>query len=83
MIFWPLQNLQEQSLSQVNGTITSIYDLFMYVVTMSVSIFLFLEKLNIRFVPAEARAGLITAEEKLRLAKLHEENKHFLRIPRR
>ncbi|CAG08106.1 unnamed protein product [Tetraodon nigroviridis] len=41
------------------------------------------EKLNIRFVPAEARAGLISAEEKARLAKLHEENKHFLRIPRR
>lgn len=50
---------------------------------MSVSSFLFLEKLNIRFVPAEARAGLISAEEKARLAKLHEENKHFLRIPRR
>lgn len=46
-------------------------------------LFVFLEKLNIRFVPAEARAGLITAEEKIRLAKLHEENKHFLRIPRR
>uniref|UniRef100_A0A8C4GSW7 Large subunit GTPase 1 homolog n=1 Tax=Dicentrarchus labrax TaxID=13489 RepID=A0A8C4GSW7_DICLA len=41
------------------------------------------EKLNIKFVPAEARAGLITAEERIRLAKLHEENKHFLRIPRR
>ncbi|TMS20542.1 Large subunit GTPase 1-like protein [Larimichthys crocea] len=41
------------------------------------------EKLNIKFVPAEARAGLITAEERSRLAKLHEENKHFLRIPRR
>ncbi|TNM87955.1 large subunit GTPase 1 homolog [Takifugu flavidus] len=41
------------------------------------------EKLNIRFVPAEARAGLITAEEKVQLAKLHEKNKHFLRIPRR
>ncbi|XP_013855324.1 large subunit GTPase 1 homolog isoform X1 [Austrofundulus limnaeus] len=41
------------------------------------------EKLNIRFVPAEARAGLLTAEEKARLKKLHEENKHFLRIPRR
>ncbi|XP_022594900.1 large subunit GTPase 1 homolog [Seriola dumerili] len=41
------------------------------------------EKLNIRFVPAEARAGLLTAEEKTRLKKLHEDNKHFLRIPRR
>uniref|UniRef100_A0A3P9NGZ0 Large subunit GTPase 1 homolog n=1 Tax=Poecilia reticulata TaxID=8081 RepID=A0A3P9NGZ0_POERE len=41
------------------------------------------EKLNIKFVPAEARAGLLTAEEKSRLKKLHEENKHFLRIPRR
>ena len=42
-----------------------------------------LEKLNIKFVPAEARAGLLTAEEKNRLKKLHEDNKHFLRIPRR
>ncbi|XP_070688124.1 large subunit GTPase 1 homolog isoform X1 [Pempheris klunzingeri] len=41
------------------------------------------EKLNIRFVPAEARAGLLTAEEKTQLQKLHEDNKHFLRIPRR
>ncbi|KAM4575284.1 large subunit GTPase 1 homolog [Fundulus diaphanus] len=41
------------------------------------------EKLNIKFVPAEARAGLLTAEEKSRLKELHEENKHFLRIPRR
>uniref|UniRef100_A0A3Q1IBP1 Large subunit GTPase 1 homolog n=1 Tax=Anabas testudineus TaxID=64144 RepID=A0A3Q1IBP1_ANATE len=41
------------------------------------------EKLNIRFVPAEARAGLLTTEEKSRLKKLHEENRHFLRIPRR
>lgn len=41
------------------------------------------EKLNIKFVPAEARAGILTAEEKTRLKKLHEENKHFLRIPRR
>lgn len=51
--------------------------------SLTVSCFVFLEKLNIRFVPAEARAGLITAQEKIRLAKLHEENKHFLRIPRR
>lgn len=41
------------------------------------------EKLNIKFVPAEARAGLLSVEEKSRLKKLHEENKHFLRIPRR
>uniref|UniRef100_A0A8D0AUU1 Large subunit GTPase 1 homolog n=1 Tax=Sander lucioperca TaxID=283035 RepID=A0A8D0AUU1_SANLU len=41
------------------------------------------EKLNIKFVPAEARAGLLTAEERTRLKKLHEDNKHFLRIPRR
>ncbi|XP_034035843.1 large subunit GTPase 1 homolog [Thalassophryne amazonica] len=41
------------------------------------------EKLNIRFVPAEARAGLLTVEEKTRLKKVHEDNKHFLRIPRR
>ncbi|CAJ1060727.1 large subunit GTPase 1 homolog [Xyrichtys novacula] len=41
------------------------------------------EKLNVRFVPAEARAGLLTTEEKNRLKKLHEENRHFLRIPRR
>ncbi|KAL7397206.1 hypothetical protein ABVT39_018479 [Epinephelus coioides] len=41
------------------------------------------EKLNIKFVPAEARAGLLTTEEKTRLKKLHEDNKHFLRIPRR
>lgn len=41
------------------------------------------EKLNIKFVPAEARAGLLTIEEKNRLKKLHEENRHFLRIPRR
>ncbi|XP_029004540.1 large subunit GTPase 1 homolog [Betta splendens] len=41
------------------------------------------EKLNVKFVPAEARTGLITAEERTRLKKLHEDNKHFLRIPRR
>ncbi|XP_035033104.1 large subunit GTPase 1 homolog [Hippoglossus stenolepis] len=41
------------------------------------------EKLNISFVPAEGRAGLLTAEEKTKLKKLHEDNKHFLRIPRR
>ncbi|XP_057698108.1 large subunit GTPase 1 homolog [Corythoichthys intestinalis] len=41
------------------------------------------EKLNIKFVPAEARAGLLTPEEKKRLKNLQEDNKHFLRIPRR
>lgn len=41
------------------------------------------EKLNIKFVPAEARSGLLTAEESQRIKELHEENKHFLRIPRR
>ncbi|KAG7488167.1 hypothetical protein MATL_G00031580 [Megalops atlanticus] len=41
------------------------------------------EKLNIKFVPAEARSGLLTSEETKRLKKLHEENKQFLRIPRR
>ncbi|XP_030647290.1 large subunit GTPase 1 homolog [Chanos chanos] len=41
------------------------------------------EKLNIKFVPAESRAGLLTAEESKRLKKLHEDNKQFLRIPRR
>ncbi|XP_026131020.1 large subunit GTPase 1 homolog [Carassius auratus] len=41
------------------------------------------EKLNIKFVPAEARAGLLSAEESTRLKKLHEDNKQLLRIPRR
>ncbi|XP_046892831.1 large subunit GTPase 1 homolog [Hypomesus transpacificus] len=41
------------------------------------------EKLNIKFVPAEARAGLLTAEEASQLKKLHEENWQLLRIPRR
>ncbi|XP_077059907.1 large subunit GTPase 1 homolog [Siphateles boraxobius] len=41
------------------------------------------EKMNIKFVPAEARAGLISAEESRRLKKLHEDNKELLRIPRR
>ncbi|XP_077463299.1 large subunit GTPase 1 homolog [Stigmatopora argus] len=41
------------------------------------------EKLNIKFVPADARAGLLTAEERKRLKNLQEDNKHFLRIPRR
>ncbi|XP_053491053.1 large subunit GTPase 1 homolog [Ictalurus furcatus] len=41
------------------------------------------EKLNIRLVPAEARSGLLTAEESKRLKKLHDDNRQFLRIPRR
>ncbi|XP_040284263.1 large subunit GTPase 1 homolog [Bufo bufo] len=41
------------------------------------------EKLNIKFVPAEARTGLLTLEESSRIHKLHEENKQFLCIPRR
>ncbi|KAJ8374324.1 hypothetical protein SKAU_G00049040 [Synaphobranchus kaupii] len=41
------------------------------------------EKLNIKFVPAESRSGLLTSEETKRLKELHEENKRFLRIPRR
>ncbi|XP_018423062.1 PREDICTED: large subunit GTPase 1 homolog isoform X2 [Nanorana parkeri] len=41
------------------------------------------EKLNITFVPAEHRTGLLTSEESNRIQKLHEENKQFLCIPRR
>ncbi|KYO34959.1 large subunit GTPase 1-like protein [Alligator mississippiensis] len=41
------------------------------------------EKLNIKFVSAEARTGLLTAEETKTVKKLHEENKQFLNIPRR
>ncbi|KAJ8278792.1 hypothetical protein COCON_G00058580 [Conger conger] len=41
------------------------------------------EKLNVKFVPAESRAGLLTSEETKRLKELHEENKQLLRIPRR
>ncbi|XP_067398925.1 large subunit GTPase 1 homolog isoform X2 [Emydura macquarii macquarii] len=41
------------------------------------------EKLNIKFVPAEARTGLLTAEEIKNIKKLHEENRQFLCIPRR
>uniref|UniRef100_A0A2K5WYM5 Large 60S subunit nuclear export GTPase 1 n=1 Tax=Macaca fascicularis TaxID=9541 RepID=A0A2K5WYM5_MACFA len=36
------------------------------------------EKLNIKFVPAEARTGLLSFEESQRIKKLHEENKQFL-----
>ncbi|KAJ1087827.1 hypothetical protein NDU88_000990 [Pleurodeles waltl] len=41
------------------------------------------EKLNIKFVPAEARTGLLSTEETNRINKLHEENKQYLSIPRR
>ncbi|KAB1283714.1 Large subunit GTPase 1-like protein [Camelus dromedarius] len=41
------------------------------------------EKLNIKFVPPEARTGLLSFEENERIKKLHEENKQFLCIPRR
>ncbi|XP_060098776.1 large subunit GTPase 1 homolog [Heteronotia binoei] len=41
------------------------------------------EKLNIRLVPAEARTGLLTAKETEEVHELHEQNKQFLRIPRR
>uniref|UniRef100_A0A4X1U3E5 Large subunit GTPase 1 homolog n=1 Tax=Sus scrofa TaxID=9823 RepID=A0A4X1U3E5_PIG len=42
-----------------------------------------LKKLNIKFVPPEARTGLLSFEENQRIKKLHEENKQFLCIPRR
>ncbi|OCT80709.1 hypothetical protein XELAEV_18027523mg [Xenopus laevis] len=41
------------------------------------------EKLNIKFVSAEARTELLTNEETKRIHKLQEENKQFLCIPRR
>ncbi|XP_034855740.1 large subunit GTPase 1 homolog isoform X1 [Mirounga angustirostris] len=41
------------------------------------------EKLNIKFVHPEARAGLLSFEESQRIKKLHEENKQFLSVPRR
>uniref|UniRef100_A0A8C6MRC0 Large subunit GTPase 1 homolog n=1 Tax=Mus spicilegus TaxID=10103 RepID=A0A8C6MRC0_MUSSI len=41
------------------------------------------EKLNIKFVPPEARTGLLSFEESQRIKKLHEENRQFLCIPRR
>uniref|UniRef100_A0A6I8PW06 Large subunit GTPase 1 homolog n=1 Tax=Xenopus tropicalis TaxID=8364 RepID=A0A6I8PW06_XENTR len=41
------------------------------------------EKLNIKFVSAEARTELLTSEETKRIHKLQEENKQFLCIPRR
>ncbi|XP_030072605.1 large subunit GTPase 1 homolog [Microcaecilia unicolor] len=41
------------------------------------------EKLNIKFVSAEARTGLLSTEETKRIQKLHDENEQFLCIPRR
>ncbi|XP_066097166.1 large subunit GTPase 1 homolog [Saccopteryx bilineata] len=41
------------------------------------------EKLNIKFVPPEAKTGLLSFEESQRIKKLHEENRQFLCIPRR
>lgn len=41
------------------------------------------EKLNIKFVPPEARTGLLSFEESQRIKRLHEENRQFLCIPRR
>ncbi|KAM8771273.1 large subunit GTPase 1 homolog [Rhynchonycteris naso] len=41
------------------------------------------EKLNIKFVPPEAKTGLLSFEESQRIKKLHEENRQFLCVPRR
>ncbi|XP_043854532.1 large subunit GTPase 1 homolog [Dromiciops gliroides] len=41
------------------------------------------EKLNVHFVPPEARTGLLSPEEKRRLRERHEELRGALRIPRR
>ncbi|XP_036613015.1 large subunit GTPase 1 homolog [Trichosurus vulpecula] len=41
------------------------------------------EKLNVRFVPPEARTGLLSPEEQLRLRERQEEHRGALRIPRR
>ncbi|XP_035400314.1 large subunit GTPase 1 homolog [Cygnus atratus] len=41
------------------------------------------ERLNIQFVSAQTRTGLLTAQEAQRVRQLHEENRQFLRIPRR
>nr|XP_033815276.1 large subunit GTPase 1 homolog [Geotrypetes seraphini] len=41
------------------------------------------EKLNIKFVSAEARTGLLSTEETKQIQKLHDENEQFLCIPRR
>ncbi|XP_068939380.1 large subunit GTPase 1 homolog isoform X2 [Petaurus breviceps papuanus] len=41
------------------------------------------EKLNVRFVPAEARTGLLSPEEQQRLRARQEQNRGALRVPRR
>lgn len=41
------------------------------------------ERLNIQIVSAQSRTGLLTAQEAQRVQQLHQENRHFLRIPRR
>ncbi|NXU73100.1 LSG1 GTPase, partial [Oreotrochilus melanogaster] len=41
------------------------------------------ERLNIQIVSAQSRTGLLTAQEARRVQQLHEENRQFLRIPRR
>ncbi|XP_075014505.1 large subunit GTPase 1 homolog isoform X5 [Calonectris borealis] len=41
------------------------------------------ERLNIQIVSAQSRTGLLTAQEAQRVRQLHEENRQFLRIPRR
>uniref|UniRef100_A0A8V0YQJ7 Large subunit GTPase 1 homolog n=1 Tax=Gallus gallus TaxID=9031 RepID=A0A8V0YQJ7_CHICK len=41
------------------------------------------ERLNIQFVSAQSRTGLLTAQEAQHVRQLHEENRQFLRIPRR
>ncbi|NXL90026.1 LSG1 GTPase, partial [Alectura lathami] len=41
------------------------------------------ERLNIQFVSAQTRTGLLTAQEAQQVRQLQEENRQFLRIPRR
>ncbi|XP_064372886.1 large subunit GTPase 1 homolog isoform X2 [Dromaius novaehollandiae] len=41
------------------------------------------ERLNIQFVSAQTRTGLLTAQEAQHVRQLQEENQQFLRIPRR
>ncbi|NXD76523.1 LSG1 GTPase, partial [Halcyon senegalensis] len=41
------------------------------------------ERLNIQIVSAQSRTGLLTAQEAQRVQQLQEENRQFLRIPRR
>ncbi|XP_062438466.1 large subunit GTPase 1 homolog isoform X2 [Rhea pennata] len=42
-----------------------------------------MERLNIQFVSAQTRTGLLTPQEAQRVRQLHEDNRQFLRIPRR